>query len=168
MSLEVLSVKCRTLQMHSNLSSEMTELKTGVARSLFREKYNLILVFWTVPISMNSDSMTHISSAVTDCHSFTLNHLEKILPLKFWTAQHGSWFQSQFSARCLCQKLFKYIYSISQTLNTVLMSTNSIKSFSLSDLIVHFLSQKIIITHTVVTHTAFICIRKFIIIFFEG
>lgn len=86
------------------------------------------------------------------------------------------------------QKLFKYIYSVSQTLNTLLMSTNPIKSFSLSDLIVHFLPQKIVITHAVLTHTtfitsvqvqciillteasvpAFICIQKFIIISFEG
>ena len=69
--------------MHSNLSNKMTEPKTGVARSLFLEKYNLILGFCTVPISMNSDGMTHISSAVMDCHSFTLDRLEKILPLKF-------------------------------------------------------------------------------------
>jgi len=82
-SLGVLSVKCRTLQVHSNLSNKMTEPKTGVARNLFLEKYSLILGFCTVPISMNSDSTTHIFSAVTDCHSFTLDRLEKILPLKF-------------------------------------------------------------------------------------
>jgi len=95
--------------MHSNLSSEMTELKTGVARSLFREKYNLILVFWAVPISMNSDSMAHISSAVTDCHSFTLNHLEKILPLKFWTAQHRSWFVTIFCTMSLSKIIQIYL-----------------------------------------------------------
>lgn len=174
--------------MHSNLSNKMTEPKTGVARCLFREKYNLTVGFCTVPISMNSDSTTHISSAVTDCRSFTLDRLEKILPLKFWTAQHSDWFQSQFSAQCLYQKLFKYIYSISQTLNTVLMSTNSTKSFSLSDLIVRFLPHKIIITHAIITQTAFItsvqvwcvillteisvtafiCVQKFIMILFEG
>ena len=52
--------------MHSNLSNEMTEPKTVVARSLFHEKYNLKLGFCTVPISMNSDSTTHISSAVME------------------------------------------------------------------------------------------------------
>jgi hypothetical protein len=142
--------------MHSNLPNEMTEPKTGVARSLIREKYNLKLGFCTVPISMNSDSTTHISSAVTDCHSFTLNCLEKILPLKFWTAQHSDGFSHNFLHNVFYQKLFKSIYSDSQALNTVLMSTNSTKSFSLSDLIVHFFSQQIIITHAVITHTVFI------------
>jgi hypothetical protein len=69
--------------MHLNLCNEMTEPKIGVARSLFREKYNPILGFCTVPISVNSDSTTHISSAVMDCHSFTPQPLGENITLKF-------------------------------------------------------------------------------------
>ena len=68
--------------MLSNLSSRMAEPKTGVTAGGFREKYSLRLGFCTIPISMSSSSTAHISSAVTSCHSFTLDRLEKILPLE--------------------------------------------------------------------------------------
>ena len=54
--------------MLSNLSSEMTEPKTGVTSGGFREKYSLRLGFCTIPISMKSDSTTCISSVVTSFH----------------------------------------------------------------------------------------------------
>lgn len=116
---------------------------------------------------MNSDSTTYISSAVTGCHTFTLDCLEKILPLKFWTAQLSDCFQSQFSAQCSYQKLFKYIYSVSQTLNTVLVSTNSTINFSLSDVIVHILPQKIIITHAVSPTTVIANVQVYSASFFS-
>ena len=68
--------------MFSNLSSEMTEPKTGVTADGFREKYSLRLGFCTIPIGMKSASTAYISYAVTSCHSFTVDRLEKILPLE--------------------------------------------------------------------------------------
>jgi hypothetical protein len=58
-SLELLLIKCRNLYRLSN------------------EKCVLTLDFHTVLISLKIARTVHISSAVRDCCSFTLEHLEK-------------------------------------------------------------------------------------------
>jgi hypothetical protein len=80
-SLEVLSIKHRTLQMLPNLSNEMTT-KNWCGYKLISRENNLRLAFYTIPISMKSAGTIYISSAVSGCHSFT-HYLEKILSPKF-------------------------------------------------------------------------------------
>jgi hypothetical protein len=123
-----MSIKCRNPELLSNLSSEMTEPKTGVTGGGFREKYSLRLGFCPMSISKKSASTAYISSAVRSCHSFTLDRLEKILPvelLKCFAYRLVS--VTIFCTTSLTKKLFKYIYSVSQTISIVLRSANYTK-----------------------------------------
>ena len=123
-----MSIKCRNPEMLSNLSSEMTEPKTGVNVCGVREKYSLRLGFCTILISMKNASTTDISSAVTSCHSFILGRLEKILPLELLNCSAWRFVSvTIFYIKSLTKKLFKYIYSVSQTISIVLRSANSTK-----------------------------------------
>ena len=131
MSLEALSIKCRNLQMISNLSNVITEPKTGVAASWFRDKYRLTPGFCMVPFSTKSASTKYISSAVRMPLIYLQPLGEKYLPLNFLNC----WVQRLGAATILCtlslsKKLFKCVYSVSQALSTVLRSANSTK-FSL-------------------------------------
>ena len=93
--------------MLSNLSNETTDQKTGVTASWFLFKYSLRLGFCTAPINMQYANTTYISSAVTSCHSFILERLEKLLPLDIWTALHSGWSESQYSTPCSEQKIIQ-------------------------------------------------------------
>ena len=133
----------RNTEYFNNKPSTKSTLNFRRPTKRFYENYNLRLGLCAIPINMKRSRKAHISSTAMGCHLLSATW-RKYCPLHFWTAQHSDWSQSQFSGQCPYQKLFKYIYRVSQTFSRDFRSTIYNESFSLSDVIVHVLPQNII------------------------
>ena len=100
--------------------------------------------FCTIPFSMISTSTTYNSSASQAATHLPSTTWRKYCPWIFKLLSIALGLSHNFLHNVLIKQLFKYIYSISKALNTVVRSANSSKSFSLSNAIVHVLPQKIV------------------------
>jgi hypothetical protein len=105
------------LTLRAALNTSTTSTKSNLnfrgSSSWFFENYNLRLGLCAIPISMKRCSKIYISSAVTGCHLFTLQSLEKLLLLKCWTAQHSDWSQAQISEQYPYPKIVKIYLQLS-------------------------------------------------------
>ena len=78
-----MSIKCKNLQINSNLSLPIASANQGVDITLLFEKYDLAVGFCTMSINKNRPKSVQISLSVTGVHDLTSDLNDRRLPLAF-------------------------------------------------------------------------------------
>jgi len=142
------SIKCKNLQINSNLSVLITSANPGVDITLLFEKYELAVGFCTMPINKNRPNTVQISLSVRGVHDLTsdLNKRRLSRAFLYYSAYILVSLTICFMIS-LSKKQLKTLHNVSYIFCTISRYKITTEHFSVSCVIVHSLPPEILVQY---------------------